>query len=172
MMSFVVWGLTVMPFRHADHIAAVSLWQSAYWQRPDHALHAKLPKSNSYQVNMQVSDCELLLLMPTFGRNKSTLCWFALQAWQQHIGMQKGLEADDLDYNSTWVLELELLSTLAISPAALQYLLSGLWSFAVPSQIDTPFAADASGEHADCVKTTTARSWDSVIGCESSLARA
>ena len=33
--------------------------------------------------------------------------------------MQKGLEADDLDYNSTRVLELELLSTLSISLAAL-----------------------------------------------------
>ena len=46
-----------MPFRHANHIAAVRLWLSGSWQRPDHALHAKLPKTNNHQVNMQAFKC-------------------------------------------------------------------------------------------------------------------
>ncbi len=46
-----------MPFCHANHIAAVRLWLSGCWQRPDHALHAKLPKTNNHQVNMQAFKC-------------------------------------------------------------------------------------------------------------------
>ncbi len=52
-----------MPFRRAVHIAVVSLWLSGCWQRPDHALHAKLPKTNNYQVNIQASDSTVLPLM-------------------------------------------------------------------------------------------------------------
>ena len=57
-----------MPFHRVNHIAAVSLWLSGCWQRPDHALHAKLPeqtiiKSMCKLARVQVSDSTALLLV-------------------------------------------------------------------------------------------------------------
>lgn len=56
-----------MPFRRANHIAAVRLWLSGCWQRPDQALHAKLPRTITESIcklaSVQVSDSTVLLLV-------------------------------------------------------------------------------------------------------------